>query len=251
MKTIRCLLLALWLLPSVLHAQGPVRMEIPSIVAGDCILEYTGFTVSYDEKARIPMWVAYELTAEEANGTIGRGGKYFRPDANTSVVQADNIDYRGSGWSRGHMAPAGDFKWDEQAMWDTFLYTNCCPQDERMNNGSWNVLENQVRMWARRFGSVWVVTGPYVFMNKNGRIGPHEIVVPDAFFKAVLTRDVDAWHGIAFLMYNDSQPRRPSESYLTIDELERRTGIDFFPALDDAVEETVEAAAEPDFWRLR
>lgn len=54
-------------------------------------------------------WVAYELTADEANGTIGRSGKNFRPDDKVKVVQADNYDYRGSGWSRGHMAPAGDF----------------------------------------------------------------------------------------------------------------------------------------------
>lgn len=118
-----------------------VRMELPSHSDTDCIIEYNGYTVSYDEAALIPAWVAYELTAEEANGTIGRSGKNFRPDDKVKVIQADNYDYRGSGWSRGHMAPAGDFKWNDDAMWDTFFYTNCCPQDEKLNKGSWNVLE--------------------------------------------------------------------------------------------------------------
>ena len=131
------------------------RLELPSHSDNDCIIEYKGYTVSYDESARIPVWVAYELTAGEANGTIGRSGKNFRPDDRVKVVQADNYDYRGSGWFRGHMAPAGDFKWDDVAMWDTFFYTNCCPQNEKLNNGSWNVLENKVRTWARQFGSVF------------------------------------------------------------------------------------------------
>ena len=137
-----------------------ILIELPSFLETDYIIEYNGCTVSYDEVARIPSWVAYELTSDEANGTIGRSGKKFRPDDKVKVVQADNNDYRASGWSLGHMAPAGDFKWDDTAMWDTFYYTNCCPQDEKLNNGSWNVLENKVRTWARRFGSVYVVAGP-------------------------------------------------------------------------------------------
>ena len=90
------------------------------------------------------------------------------------------------------MAPAGDFKWDDGAMWDTFYYTNCCPQDEKLNNGSWNVLENKVRTWARQFGNVYVVTGPIIGQNRGGMIGSHGVVVPDAFFKAVLVYSDEA-----------------------------------------------------------
>lgn len=140
-----CILQAIVGCISYPDAGGEVWMELPAHADTDCIIEYNGYTVSYDEAARIPAWVAYELTSEEANGTIGRSGKNFRPDDKAKVVQADNYDYRNSGWSRGHMAPAGDFKWDDGAMWDTFFYTNCCPQDEKMNNGSWHVLENKVR----------------------------------------------------------------------------------------------------------
>lgn len=102
-----------------------VRMEIPAYVQDDCVINYTGFTLSYNEEERIPVWVAYELTSDKTNGSIGRGGKYFQPDSDANVIQADNNDYRESGWSRGHMAPAADFKWDENAMSDTFYYTNC------------------------------------------------------------------------------------------------------------------------------
>lgn len=226
-------------------------MELPSHSDKDCIIEYNGYIVSYDETSRIPAWVAYELTADEANGTIGRSGKNFRPDDRVKVVQADNYDYRGSGWSRGHMAPAGDFKWDDGAMWDTFFYTNCCPQDEKLNNGSWNVLENKVRTWARQFGSVYVVTGPIIGQNENGMIGTHQITVPDAFFKAILVHKEESYHGIAFMMFNNSMTQRIPERYLSINDLEKITGLDFFPALDDSIEEEVEGTVELDFWRIR
>lgn len=232
-------------------AGSEIRMELPSHSDKNCIIEYNGYTVSYDEASRIPTWVAYELTAEEANGTIGRSGKNFRPDEKAKVVQADNYDYRGEGWSRGHMAPAGDFKWDDGAMWDTFYYTNCCPQDEKLNNGSWNVLENRVRTWARQFGSVYVVTGPIIGQNQCGRIGVHGVVVPDAFFKAVLVYSDEAFHGIAFVMFNNSTPQRILDSYLSINDLEKLSSLDFFPDLDDSVEETIEDDVDLDYWNIR
>ena len=227
-----------------------IRMELPSYRETDCIIEYKGYTVSYDEAARIPSWVAYELTADEASGTIGRGGKKFRQDNKSKVVQADNNDYRASRWSRGHMAPAGDFKWDDGAMWDTFYYTNCCPQDEKLNNGGWNVLENKVRMWARQFGSVYVVTGPIVGQNKGGKIGPHHITVPDAFFKALLVLKDGSYHGIAFVMINTDSPQKLINCCTNINDLEEITGLDFFPSLDDVVEESVEDECIPTFWGL-
>lgn len=233
------------------YSGNEIRMELPLFGETDCIIEYKGFIMSYDEDSRIPFWVAYELTAEEANGTIGRRNKIFRPDENANVIQADSYDYRGSGWSRGHMAPAGDFKWDDHAMWDTFYYTNCCPQDEKLNNGSWNVLENKVRSWARLFGSVYIVTGPIIGQNQKGKIGAHGVVVPDAFFKVVLAFHDESYHGIAFVMLNNSMPQRLSESYMNINDLEIITGLDFFPALDDSVEENVEDNVDYNIWRLQ
>lgn len=236
---------------SYTDAGGTVKMEMPSLRDNDYIIEYNGYTVSYDEASRIPAWVAYELTAEEANGTIGRSGKTFRPDEKAKVVQADNYDYRGSGWSRGHMAPAGDFKWNDGAMWDTFYYTNCCPQDEKLNNGSWNVLENKIRSWARQYESIYVITGPIVGQNQGGKIGSHQVVVPDAFFKAVLTYSNEKYHGIAFVMFNNSTTQRLPDSYLSINDLEMILGLDLFPALDDSIEETVEGDVDLLFWKIR
>lgn len=228
------------------------RIELPTYyIESYQIIEYKGYTVAYDETSRLPRWVAYELTDEEANAKIAqRKGKSFRPDGIIQAVQAAQTDYRRSGWSHGHMAPAGDFKWDEEAMWETFFYTNCCPQDERLNNGSWNVLENCVREWAKQFGRVYVVTGPIIGKNRFGTIGKHRIVVPDAFFKSILVKTAEGYQGIAFTMQNNPDSQRPEDCLMSINDLEELTGIDFFPMLDDSIEEKVEEQIQPRFWGL-
>lgn len=96
--------------------QGVAEVQGPE---GGILVEYDGFTVSYNPEHRIPNWVLYELTPDETYGQTQRNGKYFRPDEALWAKQADDYDYRNSGWTRGHMAPAGDFKWSDDAMWDT------------------------------------------------------------------------------------------------------------------------------------
>ena len=232
------------------YPEGDTKMEIPLVKEGDTIIEYTGFTLCYDERAHIPLWVAYELTSEETNGPYSRKGKNFQPDLRQSISQADTYDYSRSGWSRGHMAPAADFKWDDQAMAETFYLTNICPQDEQLNNRYWNTLENKVREWAKSFGSVCVVTGPIVGKNVNGTIGSHHVVVPDAFYKAVLAFDGENYISIAFIMENSPEPRHMRDCAVTVNELEELTGIDFFVNLDDSYEETVESQLDFKAWRV-
>ena len=229
-----------------------IRMELPAYDNSSAnIIEYTGYTVSFDDNSKLPVWVAYELTADETDGPINRNGRNFRPDDKIMLKQADSFDYRRSGWSRGHMAPAGDFKWDDKAMGDTFYYTNCCPQDETLNNGSWQTLEKKVRSLARKYKSVYVVTGPLVVKNEYGRIGPHGVVVPDAFYKALLVYKDEGYHAIGFVMYNIPDTQRLADCYLSINDLETISGIDFFPALDDSIEETVEDSVDLSFWHIR
>jgi endonuclease G len=84
------------------------------------------------------------------------------------------------------MAPAGDFKWSSIAMEETFYFTNCCPQNQSLNAGQWGTLEKKVRDWANRYGRINVVTGQLVFDNQYRTIGFNKVVVPDAFFKAIL-----------------------------------------------------------------
>lgn len=226
------------------------RIELPALSEEDYIVEYEGYTSSYDMFTKTPEWVAYELTKDETYGDAAREGKFFSPDERVLLPQPDDYDYRGSGWTRGHLAPAADFRWNDDAMWDTFHFTNCCPQNKDLNEGMWNTLEKKCRTWARRYGSVYIVTGPVIGENIYGTIGKNKVTVPDAFFKAVMVHDGNHWQSIAFVMNNSSRNPNMQKCAMTVDELEKLTGFDFFAAMDDNIEAEVEKSYKLSFWKL-
>ena len=227
------------------------QLELPAARPGDRIMTYQGYVSSYNPETLIPDWVAYELTADETRGEATRAEKDFSMDFNWEGKQARREDYWGSGWTRGHMAPAGDFMWDDSAMTETFYFMNICPQREELNNKDWQYLEKQVRAWARKYDKVWVVTGPIVGDNIYGTIGKDHVVVPDAFFKAVMVHDGKQYQSIAFVMGNDAERYWLQDCALTIDELEQKTGLDFYPALPDDIEEDTESRYDFSVWGIR
>lgn len=231
--------------------EAPDMLELPEPTATGKIVEYQGFTSCYNSQTLIPDWVAYELTDEETRGEATRADKGFSMDLNYKGKQARREDYNRSGWTKGHMAPAGDFFWSDDAMAETFYFQNICPQREELNNKDWQYLEKQVRSWARQYGRVWVVTGPIIGTNKYGTIGDSQVVVPDAFFKVVLVQDGFRYQSIAFVMGNDDQRYWLSECALSVDELEKRTGLDFYPALPDDIEDATESGYDLSVWNIK
>lgn len=209
-------------------------------------ISYSGYEVMYDPKYKIPKWVKYELMSIETDGPYSRKGLNFCQDPSANLPQADDYDYKNSGWSKGHMAPAADFKWSRQAMIETFYYTNCCPQNQSLNSGQWNTLEKKVREWANRYGSVTIVTGPLVWNNEYGAIGNNKVVVPDAFFKAILA----GGQTIAFVMYNHNNNENMQKCAMSVDDLETISGIDFFSELDDDLEADIESTYNLRNWGL-
>ena len=210
------------------------------------IITYSAYEVMYNPEYKIPRWVRYELLASETDGVWSRKGLKFTPDPSVSFPQADDYDYRRSGWSRGHMAPAADFKWSSTAMIETFYFTNCCPQNLELNSGQWSTLEKKVRDWANRYGSLTVYTGPIVLDNAYGTIGYNKVVVPDAFFKAILAGE----QSIAFVMYNHNNNENIQKCAMSVDDLEALTGIDFFAEQVDDFEDQVEATYNLRNWGL-
>lgn len=210
------------------------------------IIEYLGYEIVFNSLLKIPVLVKYELTAEEVDGIFSRKGLDFCEDSKACVDQANDYDYRGSGWSRGHMAPAGDFTWSSKALRETFYYTNCCPQDLTLNTGQWKYLEEEVRDWAKRFCRIDVVTGPIVGNNEYGTIGYNKVVIPDAFYKAIYNGE----QAIAFVMYNRPKNKSMKNCAMSVDCLEELSGWDFFPELDDEIENKVEATYVLNHWNL-
>lgn len=232
---------------------GPVAaLEIPSLLNGQNqqIIEHVGYTVSYNPDRRIPNWVAYELTAQEVAGNLGRADK-FLPDP---MVKGDPVvskDYSNSGYDRGHMAPAADMKWSEQAMKESFYTTNICPQNHSNNAGDWKDLEELGRDLAAKYGSLYICCGPIVTDTKTTIGTVRKIVVPQAFYKVFLRRKADGkWSAIGFIMPNIAGNKPLMTYMLSVDEVEKQTGIDFFPALPDDIENIIEAEYTFSDWTL-
>lgn len=246
-------LIALLLAAAGCYFQAPeANIELPAISSTDVILSHKGYVTCYNPETRLPVWVAYELTEDETRGDANRDNSMFQMDPDFSKRnQAMREDYYGSGWTKGHMACAGDFRWDSEAMDETFYLTNICPQNEELNKGDWNFLERQVRRWAREYGRVWVVSGPVIGSGRYGTIGERRVVVPDAFFKAVMVQDYGKYRSIAFIMGNDDRRYYLYDCSMSVDELEARTGLDFFASLPDDVEEASESRCRPSDWGIK
>lgn len=225
------------------------RLEMPEITKDDIILDYTGFTVSYNRETLTPKWVAYELTKEEVAGVVSRSGS-FSMDLNYHGKQAMREDYSNSNWDKGHMAPAADMKWSERAMKESLYLTNICPQNHTLNGKGWHTLEKRVRDWAQEYDRVYTVCGPIFKDSQYGRIGKNGVQVPDAFFKALLVPYGNSYAGVAFLMGNDDKPYPISESFMTIDDLELAIGLNLFVNLDFDSNEAVERQVIRSVWGI-
>ncbi len=215
----------------------------------EIVLQRTSYVVSYNKQTRCPNWVAWQLTADHTDGELKRMNN-FHEDEDCPRPRATLQDYKGSGWSRGHMCPAGDNKWSREAMYDSFSLVNVCPQDSKHNSGVWNSIEMDCRQWARKYGEVFIVCGPVWTKGKHQTIGPNKVQVPEAFFKVVL-RLKPKPAGFGFITRNNEGTKKRDLYYNSIDQVERITGIDFFPALPDDIENEVEAKADVSDWGLK
>ncbi len=213
------------------------------------VVDYTGHRLSFNPELHIPNWVAWELTGEEVAGTNPRKDN-FQPDSRVDGC-AGLGDYRGSGYDRGHMVPSGDLKWSAQAMDEACLLTNICPQLHSLNGGAWKSLEEKCRTWATADSAIYIVCGPIITDKPIEYIGETGVFVPARFYKCIIAPYAVPPRGIAFIMPNGQVPGGMQSAAVSIDEVERITGYDFFSALPDALEDAIEAQCDFNCWGHR
>ena len=233
--------------------RGNVRKaEMPGKMRGvpERIIEHTGYTLSFNREHNNPNWVAWELTAEESEGTLPRSNDFEADPDVPAPHQVSTDDYRGSGYDRGHMVPAADMKWSSKAMRECFYMSNMCPQDHSLNSGAWNTLENACRRWAKKEGAVYIVCGPVYKSAKPKTIGRAlRISVPDGFFKVVLSLNEGKEKAIGFYYANRDGKQPMHETTTSVDEIEALTGIDFFVNIPDRLERRIEAEYSLKKWQ--
>ena len=203
-----------------------------------------GFSFSYSETHEQSEWVAYELTDKDMLAT-NYNRPYFNQDPLVTSASADWRNFKNSGYDRGHLCPAGDRKSSKELYDETFFTSNIAPQIPSFNNGVWNRLEQKTRYWATKYNGLYVITGG-VLKGELKTIGKEKVAVPNYFYKILMTKDHSKM--IGFLV-----PHEPSKAPLysfvvTVDEIEKLTGIDFFLELEDTIENKLEAEVSYKKW---
>lgn len=213
------------------------------------IKDYEGFRVAFNADNHTPDWVAWELLGAETDGTQTRHNKFWSdPELNGCP---ETSDYSNSGYDRGHMCPAADQKWSQQAMIDCFSLANICPQDHKLNTGAWKTLENKERQWAQRDSALVIIAGPIYSESDNIRVGKRGVRVPGAFFKILAAPYLPSPRGIAFVYPNMTAPGNMQNYVMTIRDVEKLTGYDFLSALPDDIEERMETTVSFNEWNKK
>ena len=223
--------------------------------------DFSHYSLCYRESYEQAEWSAYRLDREELHKTTTRTDD-FRPDPLITTGSASLADYRKSGYDRGHLSPAADFSFDENAMSETFYMSNMSPQTAGLNRGLWKDLESHVRYLCRRYGRVYVISGPV--LNKDcsefETIGPNKVAVPQSYYKVLLVPiyldadDMDSpdtaysLETIGFIMPNQKLTGTIFDYSCTVDKIEEMTGLDFFYTLDKEVQDSIEKEYHKEIW---
>ena len=211
----------------------------------DTLVRYGAFDVHFNSQRGIANCAVYELIRNELYGTAERSGE-FLPDTGVDGCPSP-ADYAGSGMDRGHLVPAADLKWNEDAMRESFLMTNICPMHKALNEGGWAKLEEKVREWTMRDSSLLVFTGPVV-SEGDTTLASERVKVPSAYYKVIMAPCVRPTRAIAFIYPNGYSNGRLRQYAVSIDEVERRTGLNFFPTLSQEEQERLESKVSLDVW---
>ena len=200
------------------------------------IVKHSYIIMSYNEKHEQANWVFYKLNQRNINGDSKRKDN-FRTDPLVSSGSAELIDYKGSGYDRGHLAPAGDMKMTNNSMSESFYLSNISPQYPSFNRGGWKRLETLIRKWATSKSLNIYTAG--ILRNDLNSIGHNQVSIPRKFYKIIF--DTSNENVIGFIMPNQKILKELRSFVVSIDEIEDSTGIDFFSEMEDYKENELES----------
>lgn len=213
------------------------------------LLENRGYSVGYSEYYKTPVWAAYRVF-DVPKMHSGKRPSHFTADARIKDAVTHN-DYTRSGFDRGHMAPnfAIATRYGRAAQQETFLMSNIIPQAPQINRHIWKDLEMKVaRTYGRYFGEVWVITGP-IFEARFPERLDSGVAIPDSYYKIIADESGQELRVLAFIMDKDCPPYTRLKSHLvSVDDIEAKTGLDFFSDLPDETEAELEALPAKRLW---
>lgn len=220
----------------------------PKFKKKEQIVRHLGYTLCYDENFEQAKWVAYRLTSSMVNNNVEERTDNFRADPAVKTGSAIPEDYKKTGYDRGHLCPAGDMAWNETTMSESFFMSNMSPQEPKFNRGIWKTLETNVREWAKKDEEIYVVTAGVLEKGLSTIGEKNKVAVPKYYYKIILDVYGPEKKAIAFIMPNVGSKESVFNYAVTIDSVERLTHINFFPALNDSLENNLESHVDVELW---
>ena len=232
-------------------AEPPQYDNLALGIPGKCdtLIDRPGYALGYIEYHEQAAFVIYKLTAREALTKEAKRTNRFRSDPEIPTGSATTADYRRSGYDRGHLAPAADMAFSVQTMADSFFMSNMSPQKPAFNRGIWKRLEEQVRQIAIREKAIYVVTGPILPKKKTVTIGANQVTVPTHYYKVIFDLTPPR-KMIGFILPNEGSNEPLVTFAVTVDAVEKATGLNFFSALPKAVQERLESTISVSAWEF-
>jgi endonuclease G len=202
-----------------------IPFNLPSVASGTTTeVCHEGYTAAVDRATLIPRWVAYRLTGDHVVGCSMRQNDFHADDQLPAGRRQEPEDYKGSGFDRGHQAPAEDFAWNAAEMSDSFSMANMAPQVPGLNREEWEHLEETVRAWAFARGELIVYVGP-IARTSQETIGDDRVAVPEGFWKVVV--DPASREALAFIMPQQAISKGDLRPWQTsIENVEAEAGVD-------------------------
>ena len=210
------------------------------------IIKHEYYALSYNEKYEQAEWVTYYLKGEE--GVVNHFKRpRFIEDPMVTTESAHDYNYKKSGYDRGHLCAAADMRFSKEAFGETFYTSNISPQMHRFNDGVWKRLEDKTRYWAQKYNGIYVVTGGVLQKNLK-TIGRENVAVPNYFYKILFTNTNGKYKMVGFLVPHQDSDAALYSFVVSVDSIEKMTGIDFFPQLDDKIENELEQKSDYKAW---
>lgn len=232
---------------------GKLTNYLPTTNLGDTLSYGEYFTISYSTTHRQAEWVAYEILGSDLDKETFPRSSSFKPDNRVNdTYRVTQKDYTSTNYDRGHLASAADFSWSKEGIETTFYTTNISPQEPKFNRGIWKKLESAMRGWATQYEHLYVVTGPILTERAKKRLpkDKHYVAVPRRYYKVALNYIDDEPIAIGFIMKNEDSKLHLSNYVVSVDEVEKITGLDFFSELPDDIEDKLESEIHLEDWGL-
>lgn len=214
------------------------------------------FALSYNNEHEQPDWVAWQISPQSYGPW--RRDNDFRRDPDIVDGSSYETQFRNSGFDRGHLAPASEFSFGQSAMSQTFLMSNISPQNPDFNrHGLWRKLELFIKERIELDQEYFIIAGP-ILSSALPKLpdsvgGDSRVSIAEKFFKAIICLRCRRPRGIAFVFPNSGSAKDifSDDFVFSIDELERKLGIDLFYQLDDKLENSIERQIDLSMWRLQ